>query len=185
VIVRVWHHCRRLLAYYSYFSAIGIFYNLIDDNRIRLEDTTAADVCWTCENDLNPYSYDQKVLQQNAYIFTHAHVHSDSGMDWTVRRSNTGRANRFFSSPKRSHRHWGPPNLLFNGYHYCFPGVKRLEREVGHSHPSSAQVKNEWSYISASPLYLHSVDRDNFFTHAYVRIFSFINPLKTKSICFI
>jgi hypothetical protein len=43
-----------------------------------------------------------------------------------------------------------------------FPEVKRLEREVNHSLPCSAEVKNEWSNISASSLCLHSVDRKNF-----------------------
>jgi hypothetical protein len=30
-------------------------------------------------------------------------------------------------------------------------GVKRQEREADHSPPSSAGVKNEWSYTSAPP----------------------------------
>jgi hypothetical protein len=30
-----------------------------------------------------------------------------------------------------------------------FPGVKRPEREADHSHPFSAEVKDEWSYTSA------------------------------------
>lgn len=34
----------------------------------------------------------------------------------------------------------------------CFPRVRRLEREVAHSPPTSAEVKNAWSSISA-PLY--------------------------------
>jgi hypothetical protein len=29
-----------------------------------------------------------------------------------------------------------------------FPGVKRPGREADHSHPSSAEVKNAWSYTS-------------------------------------
>jgi hypothetical protein len=28
--------------------------------------------------------------------------------------------------------------------------------------PSSAELKNEWSYTSTSPIYLHDVERDNF-----------------------
>ena len=28
--------------------------------------------------------------------------------------------------------------------------------------PAGAEVKNEWSYTSASPIFLHGVDRDNF-----------------------
>ena len=33
-------------------------------------------------------------------------------------------------------------------------GVKRPGREFDHSHPSSAMVKNEWSYTSIPPAYL-------------------------------
>jgi len=39
----------------------------------------------------------------------------------------------FFSSQTRLDRHWGPPNLLFNGYRGVFPGVKWSEPEVNHS----------------------------------------------------
>jgi hypothetical protein len=50
---------------------------------------------------------------------------------------------RFFSSPQRSDRHWGPPNLQSNGYRGIFPGggVKL------HLVPSSRKVE----------LYLHSL----------------------------
>jgi hypothetical protein len=43
-----------------------------------------------------------------------------------------------------------------------FPGVKQQGREVNHSPPSSAEVKNEWSYTSTLPTCLHGVDRENF-----------------------
>jgi hypothetical protein len=36
-------------------------------------------------------------------------------------------------------------------------GVKRPGREADHSPPSSAEVKNAWSYISTPPLRLHGV----------------------------
>jgi hypothetical protein len=32
----------------------------------------------------------------------------------------------------------------------CFPGVKQPESEADHSSPSSAEVKNAWSYTSTS-----------------------------------
>jgi len=45
--------------------------------------------------------------------------------------------------------------LLFNGYRKFFlPGVERSGREVGQSHPSSAEVKNVWSYTSTPPYVL-------------------------------
>jgi hypothetical protein len=39
-------------------------------------------------------------------------------------------------------------------------GVKRPEREVDRSHPSSAEFKNEWSYDSAPLLRLRGRDRE-------------------------
>jgi hypothetical protein len=38
-----------------------------------------------------------------------------------------------------------------------FPGVNRPGRESDHSPPSSAKVKNAWSYTSTLPIYLHGV----------------------------
>jgi hypothetical protein len=38
-----------------------------------------------------------------------------------------------------------------------FLGVKRPGREADHSPPSSAEVKNEWSYTSTPPVRLHGV----------------------------
>jgi hypothetical protein len=38
-----------------------------------------------------------------------------------------------------------------------FPGVKKSEREVEHSLPSSAEVKNEWSYSSTIPYIFNGV----------------------------
>ena len=42
------------------------------------------------------------------------------------------------------------------------PGVKRPGRDVNHLPPSTAEVKNEWSYTSAPPICLHGVDEHNF-----------------------
>jgi hypothetical protein len=38
-----------------------------------------------------------------------------------------------------------------------FPGVKRPGREADHSPPSSAKVKNAWSYTSTPPVRLHGM----------------------------
>ena len=61
----------------------------------------------------------------------------------TIRVSNLGRGNRFFSSPKRPDRFWGSPSLLFNGYRGSFQGIKRPGRDQ-----STAEVKDEWTYTS-------------------------------------
>ena len=42
-----------------------------------------------------------------------------------------------------------------------FTGVKRPWREVNTSPTSSAAVKNEWRYTSASPICLHGVGKEN------------------------
>lgn len=52
----------------------------------------------------------------------------------------------------------------FKGALGCFSGIKRSRRETTHS-PYSAEAKNRWSHrpISATPICLHGIDRDNFF----------------------
>jgi hypothetical protein len=42
------------------------------------------------------------------------------------------------------------------------PGIKQQGHEVGHSLPSNAKVKNEWSHIIIPSIYLYGMDRDNF-----------------------
>jgi hypothetical protein len=74
-------------------------------------------------------------------------------MGWTVRGSNPSSGKRF-SPPKRPDRLWGPPSLLLKGYWGSFPEVTWSVREVNHSPPSSAEVKNEWRYTSAPPYIL-------------------------------
>jgi hypothetical protein len=59
----------------------------------------------------------------------------------------------------RPERLWGPPSLLSNGYQEGLSlGAKRPGREADHSPPSSAEVKNAWSYTSTPPLHLHGVE---------------------------
>jgi hypothetical protein len=53
--------------------------------------------------------------------------------------------------------------LLFNGYRFPFPRVKRNWRGVYHSPPYIAEVKNEWSCTSISPICLYGAQRDKFF----------------------
>jgi hypothetical protein len=60
---------------------------------------------------------------------------------------------RFFSSPLRPDRLWGPPHLLSNGTGRLFPpGLKRPGCEADHSPLASAEVKQMWIYTS-TPLY--------------------------------
>jgi hypothetical protein len=84
---------------------------------------------------------------------------------WTVRCLNPSTEKRFVFPPKRPDRLWDPPSLLFNGYREgdSFPGVKREEREAGHSPPCRAQVKNEWGYISPLPLCAFMACIDSFY----------------------
>jgi hypothetical protein len=64
----------------------------------------------------------------------------------------------FFSSLPRSGRLWGSPSLLSNrNQEHIPPGVKRPDREPDHSPPSSAEVKNAWSYAFTPPIRLHVV----------------------------
>jgi hypothetical protein len=71
-----------------------------------------------------------------------------------------------------------PASLLSNGYQELFPWVKRPGREADHSHPSSAEVKNMWSYISTPPIRpmawcsVKNKHRD-YFTFAFTFIFTF------------
>jgi hypothetical protein len=56
----------------------------------------------------------------------------------------------------------GANNLLFGGCRGSFLKVKRSESEVNHSPPTTAEVKNGWSYISVSPICLHVMDMDDY-----------------------
>ena len=59
---------------------------------------------------------------------------------------------RFFSIPKRPDRLWGQPSFLFSEcVRGIYQGVKRPKRDADHAPPSSAEVKNDWSYISTLP----------------------------------
>jgi len=74
--------------------------------------------------------------------------------------SNPARGKTFFSSQKRHGRLWGPPSLLLNAYRGYFSwesgrGVKWLP-------PSSAEIKNEWSYTSTPPTCPYRIDRVHF-----------------------
>jgi hypothetical protein len=69
---------------------------------------------------------------------------------------------KFFCSPKHPDCLWGLPSPLFSGYQGSFLRVKRPDRDVEHSLPCSAEVKNGWRCTSTPPTSLHGVDMDNF-----------------------
>ena len=52
-------------------------------------------------------------------------------------------------------RHWGRYSLLYNGYRFLFPGIKRPGRDVKHPPPSSVEVKENvqlylWAFMACS-----------------------------------
>jgi hypothetical protein len=63
--------------------------------------------------------------------------------------SSRGRVWEFFSSPPRPDRIQTHPVGI--------RGVKRPGREADHTPPSSAEVKNVWSYTSTPPIRLDGV----------------------------
>ena len=69
------------------------------------------------------------------------------------------------SVPRRCEGTTEPPIQWVAG---SFPGVKWPGRDVEYSLPSSAKVKNGWSYTSAA-VYIHGAYRDNFtFFYQYI-----------------
>jgi hypothetical protein len=74
---------------------------------------------------------------------------------WMIRGSSPGQGWKFLSSPPRPDRLYGPPSLLSNVYQGLSLGVRRPGREADHSPPSSAGVKNVWSYTSTPLICLH------------------------------
>ena len=80
---------------------------------------------------------------------------------------------RDFFPPKRPHRLWGPPSLVFDGYRGTSPGVKWLGACISTTHLHILPMfKNEWRYASTTSLLPHDVDKDAFtffVLHFYVR----------------
>jgi len=48
-------------------------------------------------------------------------------------------------------------------------GVKQLGHYADWLHPPSAGVKNDWSYVSTSPICLHGMYRKNFTSASYIK----------------
>jgi hypothetical protein len=72
-----------------------------------------------------------------------------AGRDVTTYHDYTERGERFFCSPEMPRPALGPTSHLLNAYWGPFPwGAKWPGREADQSPPSTAQVKNDWSYNS-------------------------------------
>jgi hypothetical protein len=76
----------------------------------------------------------------------------------TFRGSNAGTGKKVFLFFDTSRPALGPTS----GHRRSVPRVKQPRREVNHSPPSSAAVKNEWSYTSTPAIWFHAVERLNF-----------------------
>jgi hypothetical protein len=77
------------------------------------------------------------------------------GLD-DIRDSSPCRGWEFYSS-QCTDLLWGPPSLYSMGIRSSFLGVKRLGCKADHLPPSSAEVKDVWSYTSTPPICLHGV----------------------------
>jgi hypothetical protein len=55
------------------------------------------------------------------------------------------------------------------GYlHFFIMGIKQPAREVDHSFPRGANVKNEWSHAAVPPLYLKGITGASYFYVAFL-----------------
>ena len=80
-----------------------------------------------------------------------------------IRGSKPGRGKRFFFLFAETFTPaMGPTSFIINVYRRSLPEVKCPGRDVDYAPPCSAEVKNEWSYTSDSPMCLRGMDRDNF-----------------------
>ena len=61
-------------------------------------------------------------------------------MVWMIRGSNSCRCKKFMSSRKGPYDFWDSLNFQFSGYKRTLLRIKRLEREVGYSFLSSANI---------------------------------------------
>jgi hypothetical protein len=78
---------------------------------------------------------------------------------WVTYNLISRRGDRFFSFPKCPDKLWCPPaSYAIDAENLFALEAKWLWHEDDHSPPSSAAVKNEWSYSSAPVVYIHGVD---------------------------
>jgi hypothetical protein len=109
---------------------------------------------------------DEKVYSKGS--LTNYNVRKRIQLNWHRDKATSGRSAARFPAeardfpPKCPAWLWEPPSLLFSGNRGSLRGSKVARREVDYSLPSSATVKNEWSYNPAPTICVCGVDRDNF-----------------------
>ena len=111
--------------------------------------------CSLFETNLRDPSNDTQLHRREPYGLGQPRVHI-----------STGGGGKASVSLLQNHpdRLWGSSSPLCNLYRGSFPRVKRSGNKAYHSPPSTAVVKNEWSYTFAPPICLQSLDRDKFLT---------------------
>jgi hypothetical protein len=76
--------------------------------------------------------------------------------DW-----NPSRIKVLFSCPKLPDQLWVPLDFIFIEHQGSFLEVKHPGCDFGHSPPSSAEMKNEFSYMFTLLMCFYGVDREN------------------------
>ena len=122
--------------------------------------------------------------------------YSDYLTGWAIRGSNLGRVKRyFFLFSKMSRSALGPaqPPIQWVIVFFFLPGVEQLGHDVGCSPPSSAKVKNEWSYTSVPPcmaswygqgqLYLWCVKCASFISLCLTSVFTHSTEHRATKMC--
>ena len=104
---------------------------------------------------------------------------------WKIRCSNLGRGKRFFSSPKRLDRLWGPYSLLFNRYWRSLKLGKWLGRKIYHLFSLVARLRMSGALLcSALRLYLNLYLLPRFSPCLYFSLPYFLNLFFVSSFVF-
>ena len=105
------------------------------------------------------------VARFTGVIYSMKSWYGNYAMDWMVWGSNSGRGKRLFTHLDSVQTGSGAHPASYSVRTWVLSGgreVKQSEREVSHSPPSRAKVKNEWTHTSTPPICLHGVEKENF-----------------------